>query len=68
VKVVDETKVVVEGRMARREEGSSSMSSCSFRRCFSLPEHIDMTTMMCILSSDGILTIIASKMVFKDYL
>ncbi|XP_063586539.1 uncharacterized protein LOC134764004 [Penaeus indicus] len=62
VKVVGETKVVVEGRVAKREEGSSSVSSCSFRRCFSLPEYIDMATITCIMSSDGILTIIASKM------
>ncbi|XP_063586822.1 uncharacterized protein LOC134764177 [Penaeus indicus] len=61
VKVVGETKVVVEGRVAKRE-GSSSVSSCSFRRCFSLPEYIDMTSITCIMSSDGILTIIASKM------
>ncbi|XP_047474762.1 uncharacterized protein LOC125029063 [Penaeus chinensis] len=61
VKVVGETKVVVEGRVAKRG-GSSSVSSCSFRRCFSLPEHIDMTSIICIMSSDGILTIIASEM------
>ncbi|XP_063586536.1 uncharacterized protein LOC134764002 isoform X2 [Penaeus indicus] len=61
VKVVGETKVVVEGSVAKRE-GSSSVSSYSFRRCFSLPEYIDITTITCIMSSDGILTIITSKM------
>nr|XP_027233916.1 alpha-crystallin A chain-like [Penaeus vannamei] len=62
VKVAGETEVVVEGRVERREEGSSSVSSYSFRRRFSLPEHIDMTAITCIMSSDGILTISASKM------
>lgn len=68
VKVAGETEVVVEGRVERREEGSSSVSSYSFRRRFSLPEDIDMTAITCIMSSDGILTISASKMVCKDYL
>nr|XP_027233921.1 alpha-crystallin A chain-like [Penaeus vannamei] len=66
VKVAGETEVVVEGRVERREEGSSSVSSYSFRRRFSLPEDIDMTAITCIMSSDGILTIFASKMTYTS--
>ncbi|XP_042889967.1 uncharacterized protein LOC122264926 isoform X2 [Penaeus japonicus] len=66
VKVVGETEVVVEGRVEKREEGRSSVSSHSFRRCFSLPKHVDMTTITSVMSSDGILTIVASKMEEPD--
>lgn len=63
VKVVGEKEVVVEGRVERREGGGSSVSSHSFRRRFSLPHLTDMSAITSVMSSDGILTITAPKMV-----
>ncbi|XP_047474772.1 uncharacterized protein LOC125029068 [Penaeus chinensis] len=62
VKVVGEKEVVVEGRVERREGGGSSVSSHSFTRRFSLPRFTDMSAITSVMSSDGILTIIAPKM------
>nr|XP_027219787.1 uncharacterized protein LOC113812152 isoform X2 [Penaeus vannamei] len=59
VKVVDERELLVEGRVEKKEEGSSSLSSYSFRRRFTLPQHTDMTAITSVMSSDGILTITA---------
>ena len=43
------------------EEGTSS-SSRSFRRVFSLPSSVDVTSVNSALSSDGVLTIVAPKL------
>ncbi|XP_047474764.1 uncharacterized protein LOC125029065 [Penaeus chinensis] len=59
VKVVDERELLVEGRVEKKEEGSLSLSSYSFRRRFTLPQHTDMTAITSVMSSDGILTITA---------
>lgn len=56
-------EVVVEGRLERREKGGSSVSSHSFTRRFSLPPFTDMAAITSVMSSDGILTITAPKMV-----
>ncbi|XP_042889977.1 uncharacterized protein LOC122264934 [Penaeus japonicus] len=63
VKVVDERELVVEGRVEKKEEGGSSVSSQSFRRRFSLPHRTDMACITSVISSDGILIINAPKMV-----
>lgn len=62
VKVLDE-ELLVEGHVEKKEEGSSSVSSHSFRRYFSLPQHTDMATITSVMSADGILTITAPKIV-----
>nr|XP_027233920.1 uncharacterized protein LOC113825303 [Penaeus vannamei] len=62
VKVLDEEELLVEGHVERKEEGSLSVSSHSFRRYFSLPRHTDMAAITSVLSTDGILTITAPKM------
>lgn len=51
--------IVVEGRVERKE--GASVSSHSFRRRFSLPGVVDMSTVTSAISSDGILTITAPK-------
>ncbi|ROT62314.1 heat shock protein 21 [Penaeus vannamei] len=61
-KVLDEEELLVEGHVERKEEGSLSVSSHSFRRYFSLPRHTDMAAITSVLSTDGILTITAPKM------
>ncbi|XP_042893939.1 uncharacterized protein LOC122267832 [Penaeus japonicus] len=61
VKAVGE-ELVVEGRVEKSEEGGSSVSSHSFTRRFSLPHFTDMAAIASVMSSDGILTITASKM------
>ncbi|ROT62318.1 heat shock protein 21 [Penaeus vannamei] len=60
VKVLDEEELV--GHVERKEEGSLSVSSHSFRRYFSLPRHTDMAAITSVMSTDGILTITAPKM------
>ncbi|ROT62289.1 heat shock protein 21 [Penaeus vannamei] len=62
VKVLDEEELLVEGHVERKEEGSLSVSSHSFRRYFSLPRHTDMAAITSVMSTDGILTITAPKM------
>merc|ERR1711915_1098880 len=57
VKVLDEEELLVEGHMEKKEEGSSSVSSHSFRRYFTLPRHTDMAAITSVMSTDGILTI-----------
>jgi len=67
VKVLDEEELLVEGHVERKEEGSLSVSSHSFRRYFSLPRHTDMAAITSVLSTDGILTITAPKMVSQGF-
>ncbi|XP_042893945.1 uncharacterized protein LOC122267838 [Penaeus japonicus] len=62
VKVLDEKELLVEGRVEKKEEGSLSLSSHSFRRRFTLPQDTDMTAITSVMSSDGILTITAPAM------
>nr|XP_027233902.1 uncharacterized protein LOC113825285 [Penaeus vannamei] len=62
VKVLDEEELLVEGHVERKEEGSLSVSSHSFRRYFSLPRHTNVTAITSVMSTDGILTITAPKM------
>lgn len=62
VKVLDEEELLVEGRVEKKE-GSSSVSTHSFRRYFSLPKQTDMTAISSVMSADGILTITAPKIV-----
>lgn len=52
-RVVDEKELVIEGRVVK-SEGTSSETSHSFRRSFSLPQYTDITSVM---SLDGILTV-----------
>ncbi|XP_076061741.1 uncharacterized protein LOC143037427 isoform X2 [Oratosquilla oratoria] len=58
VKVVDDS-VVTEGRIERKQGGSSSTHS--FRQRFSLPKSVDLEAVTSTISSDGILTITAPK-------
>ncbi|XP_063586542.1 uncharacterized protein LOC134764007 [Penaeus indicus] len=58
-KVVDEKELVIEGRVVK-SEGTSSETSHSFRRRFSLPQYTDITSVM---SLDGILTV---TVIFKE--
>lgn len=53
-KVVDEKELVIEGLVVKKEEGTSSETSYSFRRRFSLPQFTKITSVM---SLDGILTV-----------
>ncbi|ROT62320.1 heat shock protein 21 [Penaeus vannamei] len=53
-KVVDEKELVIEGLVVKKEEGTSSETSHSFRRRFSLPQFTKITSVM---SLDGILTV-----------
>lgn len=52
-KVVDD-ELVIEGLVVKKEEGTSSETSYSFRRRFSLPQFTKITSVM---SLDGILTV-----------
>lgn len=65
VRVVGERELVVEGSTEKEEEGNSSISSHSFRRRFSLPRQTDMAAITSVMSSDGILTISAPKVVSR---
>ncbi|XP_076061805.1 uncharacterized protein LOC143037444 isoform X2 [Oratosquilla oratoria] len=58
VKVVDDS-VVTEGRIERKQGGSTSTHS--FRQRFSLPKSVDLEAVTSTISSDGILTITAPK-------
>nr|XP_027233907.1 uncharacterized protein LOC113825289 [Penaeus vannamei] len=59
-KVVDEKELVIEGLVVKKEEGTSSETSHSFRRRFSLPQFTKITSVM---SLDGILTV---TVMFKE--
>nr|XP_027233903.1 uncharacterized protein LOC113825286 [Penaeus vannamei] len=59
-KVVDEKELVIEGLLVKKEEGTSSETSHSFRRRFSLPQFTKITSVM---SLDGILTV---TVMFKE--
>ena len=67
VKVAGDQELVVEGR-TETKTGDWSMSSNSFRRRFYLPTNTDLKAVSAVLSDDGILTIIAPKMVSMTYL
>ncbi|XP_076061822.1 uncharacterized protein LOC143037452 isoform X2 [Oratosquilla oratoria] len=58
VKVVDDS-VVTEGRIERKQGGSTSTHR--FRQRFSLPKSVDLEAVTSTISSDGILTITAPK-------
>ncbi|XP_042855521.1 uncharacterized protein LOC122242304 isoform X2 [Penaeus japonicus] len=66
VKAVGERELAVEGRVDRKEEGSSCVTSHTFRRRFCLPSHTDMTAITSVMSSDGILTITVPKLGNED--
>nr|XP_045595160.1 uncharacterized protein LOC123756146 [Procambarus clarkii] len=59
-KVVDGLEVVVEGR-AQRQAGTS-LTTLSFLRRFPLPDRADLTAIMAVMSSDGVLLIIVPKL------
>nr|XP_027233910.1 uncharacterized protein LOC113825292 [Penaeus vannamei] len=58
--VVDEKELVIKGLVVKKEEGTSSETSHSFRRRFSLPQFTKITSVM---SLDGILTV---TVMFKE--
>lgn len=58
-----DVKVKLMGENELLVEAHSASSSLTFRRSFSLPESIDITSITSVMSSDGILTITASKKV-----
>lgn len=62
VKVVGEREVMVEGRLETNTT-DLAMSSNSFRRTFILPQDTDMEAMSSAISLDGVLTIIAPRIV-----
>lgn len=61
VNVVDEMELVVEGQADKEVEGSKS--SNHFLRRFILPEDVDVDSVSSVMSSDGVLTVIAPKKV-----
>lgn len=63
-RVVDEKELVIEGRVVK-SEGTSSETSHSFRRSFSLPQYTDITSVM---SLDGILTVTVIFKVRSTYM
>ena len=63
VKVVDEKELVVEGRVEKTGDRGSSVSIHTFRRRFALPSQTDVNAISSAISSDGILTITAPKLV-----
>lgn len=58
-----DVKVKLMGENELLVEAHSASSSLTFRRSFSLPESIKITSITSVMSSDGILTINASKKV-----
>ncbi|XP_063603419.1 uncharacterized protein LOC134779292 [Penaeus indicus] len=66
VKVVGEKELVVEGRVEKKEEGSSCVALHSFRRRFSLPRLTNMAAITSAMSSDGVLTITVPKLENED--
>ncbi|XP_063587035.1 uncharacterized protein LOC134764380 [Penaeus indicus] len=59
VQLVKGKELLVEGQ-AEKQDGSR-VSRVSFERRFALPELVDRDAISCVLSSDGILTIISKK-------
>nr|XP_053635478.1 uncharacterized protein LOC128690783 [Cherax quadricarinatus] len=59
-KVVEGKELVVEGR-AQRQSGTS-LTILSFLRRFPLPDRADLTAIMAVMSSDGVLLIIVPKL------
>ena len=64
VKTVDEREVVIEGSVKRQE--GNTISSKSFRKRYVLPQDIVTEKVTSVVSSDGILTIIAPKKVGNE--
>lgn len=64
VNVVDETELVVEGQV--EGETGDSKSSDHFLRRFVLPNDVQLDSISSVMSSDGVLTVIAPKKV-KTY-
>lgn len=60
-----DVKVKLMGEKELLVEALSAGSSRTFRRSFSLPESTDMTSITSVMSSDGILTITATKKVLS---
>lgn len=61
VNVVDEMELVVEGQVDR--EAGDSKSSNHFLRRFVLPKDVELESVSSVMSSDGVLTVIAPKKV-----
>lgn len=59
--VVDEMELVVEGQIDKEMEGSTS--SNHFLRRFILPGDVEVDCISSVMSSDGVLTVIAPKKV-----
>lgn len=64
VQFMSECELVVEGRV--EEEGKCSSSCRRFQRCFLTPGPVDLQAVRSVISSDGVLTIIAPKKVRKN--
>ncbi|KAK4317819.1 hypothetical protein Pmani_011143 [Petrolisthes manimaculis] len=60
VNVLEEGQLVVEGRVEREEEGGARASR-HFTREFTLPRNVKEEDIVAVMSSDGVLTIIAPK-------
>ncbi|CAL4099190.1 unnamed protein product, partial [Meganyctiphanes norvegica] len=63
-KFLSSTDLVIEATTEKKEEGSSSTRN--FRRCFVLPNSVDVDAVTTSLSSDGILTISAPKKILEE--
>ena len=61
VKTVDEREVVIEGRIEKKEGNKTTIKR--FCKRFILPEDILVESVTSVVSSDGVLTIIARKKV-----
>lgn len=62
VKTVEEREVVIEGHIEKQE--GNRRSSKSFCKRFVLSEDIDVESLTCVVSADGVLTITAPRKVF----
>lgn len=60
VKAVDDRELVVEGHVEKNQEGGSK-SIKRFSRRFLLPDDVHLESVSSVMSSDGVLTIIAPK-------
>ena len=59
VRLVEGKELLVEGQAERQDGGR--VSRVSFVRRFALPELVERDAVSCVLSSDGILTIVSEK-------
>ncbi|KAG7173671.1 lethal(2)essential for life-like 2, partial [Homarus americanus] len=64
VKTVDNREVVIEGHIEKQE--GNTRSSKRFCKRFVLPEDIDVETVTSVVSTDGVLTIIAPRKIIVD--